>query len=208
MLNVYRKRRCPAYMWTPRATASSFLLLVGRCMRWRNADFRVEISVFQSNREEEVILRQLRRGIVRRKFGRMGESIWSSLSRFGLSNSTGTLTLYVSLQIYLTTSDLLLSSLTKSFFEDATWHLGRASWSSTVANRCLLHIWRKEWDTRASALRRFVSLFSYNINYFGNDIKRKDGWHCRMFKLNVELIGKRPSVTLPLATIPNPSPSF
>ena len=52
--------------------------------------------------------------------------------------------------------------------------------------RCLLQIWRKTWETRASSFRRSVSLFfSYDINDLGNNIKRKDGWHCGI--LNDEL---------------------
>ena len=38
-----------------------------------------------------------------------------------------------------------LSSLTNPIFEDTTWSIGSASWSSTVANWCFLQKWRKEW---------------------------------------------------------------
>ena len=138
-----------------------------------------------------MIVRQLRWGIVRSKFGRMG-GVWGWSSSLGGSRSEQFLhaNLYVSLRIYLTTFGLLLSNLTNPFFEDATWHIGTvmsASWSSTVANRCLLHIWRKEWETKASSLEEIcILVFSYDINDFGNDIKRKDGRHRGM--LNVELV--------------------
>ena len=66
----------------------------------------------------------------------------------------------MSFRIYFTTSGLVSSSLAKPFFEDG-WV---ASWSLTVANRCFLQIWRKEWETRASFLSRLVSLFSPTIS--------------------------------------------
>ena len=122
-------------------------LTVGRCMRWRNADVIEEFRWFLS-KIEALIARQSRRGIVRKKFGRIGESRLSSLSKFrwqdGVNWTWSKSIVYTSLRIYLTTTGLLFISLTNPFFEDATWCFASASCSSTVANRCLLQIWRKD----------------------------------------------------------------
>ena len=138
-------------------------LMVGRCMRWRNADIREESRWFQS-KSEALILRQLRRGIVRRRIGMMSQSRLLSLSKFRWGDNGDWLYSMLYACGY-TWRHLVcfLSSLTNPFFEDATWSIGSASWSSTEASRCLLQMWRKEWETRASSLRRFVSLCSPTI---------------------------------------------
>ena len=86
-------------IWNNWENERSMWLRAGRCMRWWNADAREESSQFQSN-FDPFILTHLRRGIVRRKFGRMGESKWS-LSKFGLKDGLLELTIYVSLWKYL-----------------------------------------------------------------------------------------------------------
>ena len=132
-------------------------------MRWSKADVRGESSVFQFSLQA-LIMRQLRCGIDRRKFGKMNESRRSSSTQLGevdIGIRYGWLppNIYLSLRIYLTTSGLLLSSLTKPLFDEFA-----ASSSSMVANRCLLQICKKEWETRESSLRRSVSSFSPTIS--------------------------------------------
>ena len=114
-----------------------------------------------------MIVRQLRWGIVLRKFGRLDESKRSSSSKRlgeGGENRNILLQIYVSLRIYLAISGLLPSSLTNPFNEDAMRWFWPTSWSSMVANRCLLQIWWKAWETRVSFLRRSLSSFPPTIS--------------------------------------------
>ena len=141
---------------------------VGRCMRWWNADAREESSQFQSN-FDPFILTHLRRGIVRRKFGRMGESKWS-LSKFGLKDGLLELTIYVNCGY--------------------NWQYLQEAWRilSSKMHRNIMIVIKVRWrqrnvcyryggknKTKASSLERFMSS-SFPMISIMREMISKEGW--------------------------------